>query len=316
MEGNSVTKHYKIEHKILTLADCAVMDAGKKPASFEIEGILFSHWDFDYKEGWRGADAWLAEGNVDAQNFVDAINAFRTKLNKLIPRISLIGQSYIEFTREAFVIHDIERDIAFLEYSQDIKAGGLMFMEQERDALVDLLSVDDIPESFYYYWNDAVNVPGYSAKLLLMFSALEAMAKGRNKSIFPKPRDLYRKILGDELEKEVFEETVGLRNRLVHGQHFSSNDSARNYLEIVHKKVIEYFNKEVLSKALLSEDVVSPQRHPFGAKEGGRWIIKRRDGTALFPLRDILSDFDQHGFQEPERYEHVFDTKNEIVRTY
>ena len=44
---------YRIEHKILTLAYCAVMDNKVKPASFEVEDIGFSHWDFNYIDGWK-----------------------------------------------------------------------------------------------------------------------------------------------------------------------------------------------------------------------------------------------------------------------
>ena len=186
-------KKYRIEHKILTLAHCAVMEVKEKPASFEIEGLEFSHWDFNFRDGWKDSDAWIATSEIEAENFIDAINVFRAKLNKLIPRISLICQSYIEFTREPFIIHDLSRDIAFFEYSQDVKSGGLMFMEKERDALAELLKHEEIPEPFYHYWNDAVNASGYSAKLLLMFSAMEAMARKRNKSVFKKPIDLYTK---------------------------------------------------------------------------------------------------------------------------
>ena len=191
-----------------------------------------------------------------------------------------------------------------------------MFMEKERDALVELLKREDIPEPFYSYWNDAVNVPGYSAKLLLMFSALEAIARKRDKSVYKKAIDLYNKILGEELAIEIFVDGDGLRNRLVHGEYFNGDDAGKNYLETVHKKVISYFNNEIFSKSFIPEDVVSPQRHPFGAKEGGRWIIKRKDGAVLFPLQDILNDFDEHGIHNLERYEYVFDTTNKLVKTY
>src|SRR3989344_2963966 len=267
-------KKYRIEHKILTLAHCAVMDKEKKPASCEIEGIEFSHWDFNFRDGWKDSDAWIATTEIEAENFIDAINAFRARLNKLIPRVSLICQSYIEFTREPFIVHDVSRDIAFFEYSQDVKSGGLMFMEKERDALVELLKHDEISEPFYYYWNDAVNASGYSAKLLLMFSAMEAMARKRNKSVFKKPVDLYTKILGKDLAIEIFADEDGLRNRLVHGEYFSGDDSGKNYLDTVHKKVVAYFNKEVFTNPFIEENVVSPQRHPFGAKQGGRCVVK------------------------------------------
>ena len=307
-------KKYRIEHKIFTLAHCAVMEVKEKPTSFEVESLEFSHWDFNFRDGWKDSYHWIATANIEAENFIDAINAFRAKLNKLIPRISLICQSYIEFTREPFIVHDVAKDIAFFEYSQDVKSGGLMFMEKERNALVELLKHEEIPEPFYHYWNDAVNTSGYSAKLLLMFSAMEAMAQKRNQSVFKKPIDLYIKILDKDLATEIFTNKDGLRNRLVHGEYFNGDDSGKNYLDTVHKKVIAYFNKEVLFKSYLQEDVVSPQRHPFGTKQGGRCMIKRKDGVKSFPLKDLLDDFDKHGFGSPERYEHIFD--NSIAQNY
>ena len=35
----------------------------------------------------------------------------------------------------------------------------------------------EIPDEFFYYWNDATNSSGYAAKLGLMFSAVEVLAK-------------------------------------------------------------------------------------------------------------------------------------------
>lgn len=307
-------KKYKIEHKILTLAHCAVMDKEKKPASFEIEGIEFSHWDFNFRDDCKESDAWIAVAEIETENFIDAINSFRAKLTKLIPRISLICQSYIEFTREPFIVHELSRNIAFFEYSEDVKSGGLMFMEKEREALIELLRHDEIPEPFYYYWNDAVNATGYSAKLLLMFSAIEALVKKDGQ----KDWELINGILGEDLVRELFgtklQSNTGLRHRLVHGEYFGGHDNDKNYLELIHKKVISYFNTKVFSKTLIQEDVVDPQRHFFGNKQVGRCIVKRKDGASLFPLKDLLTDFDEHGFGTPERYEHVFD--NSIAQSY
>jgi hypothetical protein len=303
-------KKYKIEHKIFTLADCAVMEKETTPASFEIEGIQFSHWDFNYRDGWLAADAWLSTAEVEAEGVFDAINNFRAKLSKLIPRISLISQSYITFVLEPFIAHDLSSDIVFFEYIEDVKGGGLMFMENEREALVLLLKRTEIPESFFSYWNDAVNASGYSAKLLLMFSAIEALAKKERK----KDWDLINSILGEDLAKELFEKENGLRHRLVHGEYFDGRDDSKNYLERIHQKVVRYFNTAIFSKSLISEDVVRPQRHPFGNKRSGQWFIKRKDGASSFSLKDMLDDFGSNGFRTPARYEYV--SGSELAKTY
>lgn len=295
---------YKIEHKIMTLAQCAVMGEKEKPASFSVEDVNFSHWDFNYRDGWI-SDAWLAEGMIIAENYKEAFRLFREKLMKIIPRLSLVSQSYIEFIGEPFLIHKIDSNIAFFRYTTDGHAVGLMFMEGEQKALNILLNNKQIPEEFYYYWNDAVNTTGYSSKLLMMFSALEALSRKRDKTVFKKPIDLYKKILGDSLAVEIFEDSNGLRNRLVHGEYFGSVDSGKDYLDQVHKKVITYFNEVILLDKLLHEEVVHPQRHPFGNKSESKDFVKLKESDH-FSLKDILKDFDENGFRNPARYEHYY----------
>ncbi len=296
---------YKIEHKILTLAECAVMDNKEKPASFDVDDISFSHWDFSYHDGWM-TDSWIAECTIQADNYRMAFDIFRKKLMRIIPRISLISQTYIEFLNEPFLINKIGSDIAFFRYTTDSQAVGLMFMEGEKEALNLLLENKSIPEEFYYYWNDAVNTIGYSSKLLMMFSALEALAKNRDKDLFKKPFDLYEKILGEGLSHEIFENTVGLRNRLIHGEYFNKDDSSKDYLDQVHKKVISYFNDSILNKKLLHDDVVNPQRHPFGNKIESRDFVKLIEKTLSFSLKSVLDNFSEKGFKDTSKHEHYY----------
>lgn len=309
----SALNTYKIEHRILTLSECAVMDKKGEPASFDIDGVNFSHWDFNYRDGWV-SDAWIAMSTITAENYVVAINELIKKLTKLIPRISLISQSYIEFISEPFLIHKVNSDVAFFRYITDARGGGLMFMENEQKALSKILEAKDIPETFYYYWNDATNTTGYSSKLLLMFSAIEALVK-KNGS---KDWDFIHKILGEDLVKELFgtkeQPNTGLRHRLVHGEYFTSRDNGKNYLELVHNKVIAYFNASVISESLIPENIVHPQRHFWGNKKQGNFVLRHKNGSASFSLKDLLKDFNDNGFRKPENYESVFD--NKLMNTY
>jgi hypothetical protein len=299
---------YKIEHKILTLAHCAVMENKEKPASFDVDGISFSHWDFNYRDGWL-SDAWIAEFNTEAKDSHKAFKLFRDKLVKIIPRIALISQSYIEFYGEPFLISKVNSDVAFFRYTKDVRSVGLMFMEGEQKALKVLLKSTEIPEAFYYYWNDAVNTIGYSPKLLLMFSAIEALVKKDGK----KDWNLINTILGENLTKELFgtrkNSSVGLRHRLVHGEYFNVGDQGKDYLDLVHKKLMTYFNKSIFKEDLVHEDVTHPQRHFFGNKEECRVFIKLKNGSKAFNFKDLIGDFNENGFRNPEKYEHVFDEK-------
>jgi hypothetical protein len=272
---------YEIQHRIETLANNAVMNENYAPPSFPLLDICFSHWEFTYRDGWSH-DYWLAIGTIEASNMHDAYNGFRAKLAKIIPRVALIGQCYVESVSQPFLIRRTDRDVAFLKYSRDTKGVGLMFGAQELKALKLLLENSQIPEAFYYYWVDAVNAFGYSSKLLIMFSALEALFKSatgkQNKD------EYYAKIesvLGPELKTELYgtkdNSNVGLRQRLVHGEYLSAADTT-NYVELIHKRLIGHFNDCIFKEKLIEENVVNPQRHFFGNRLQSSGFIRAKEG--------------------------------------
>jgi len=307
---------YKIEHKILTLAHCAVMDKKEDPASFKIDGVGFSHWDFNYRDGWL-TNTWLATTIIEAKDYHNARDEFIKKLSRLIPRISLISQSYIEYLSESFVIHKVGSDITLFRPTNNTKAIGLMFTEDQQKALKILLDNKTIPEAFYYYWNDTVNTIGYSAKLLLMFSAIEALVKKNGQ----KDWDLTNEILGTDLTNELFgtreRPNTGLRHRLVHGEYFGNQDYGKDYLDRVHNQVIRFFNKKIFNESLIRENVINPQRHFFGNKEECRFFVKNKTDKKLFSLKDLLQHFNDNEFPPfdgSKRYECVPD--NGLSTTY
>jgi hypothetical protein len=293
---------YKIEHKILALSHCAVMDNKEKPASFNVEGVNFSHWDFNYRDGWIN-DAWIATATIEANNLIDAINELGRRLSRSIPRISLISQSYVEYISEPFLVQKIDDEVIFFRFVGDMRGCGLMFRENQQKALNKLLENKEIPEIFYYYWNEAVNASGYLSKLLIMFSAIEAFAKNDGQ----KDLNLIKDMLGENLAKELYESKTGLRHRLVHGEYFSYEDQNKNYFEKVHNKVISYFNTKIFNEKLINENVVSPQRHFFGNKEQSNFFLKRKDGGRVFNFKDLLKDFNDNIHRIPENYAYVSD---------
>ncbi len=277
---------YKIEQKITTIIDNAGGDSGTP--SFSCNDIVFTHGKFTLMDAWV-SDYWYATLEVDAGNFRDAYSIFAKKLAKTIPRISLIGQCYISFTNEPFLItrKDKYDDIGYFKFIRNVKHVGLMFMNRDVSGLNILLNNTDIPDSFYYYWNDAVNTIGYSSKLLLMFSAIENLAKlPDGKKDWVK----VEKILGKELKDKIYTPNSGLRHRLTHGEYFNTSDSDDNYLDLIHKKVISYFNQEIFKSTVIDEAVVNPQRSPFDNKEqGGPYFIRNFDPEKNpFTLENII----------------------------
>ena len=138
---------------------------------------------------------------MDAPDFDQAYREFRGKLVRIIPRIALIGQCFIEYQAQPFLIRRLDRDFAFVRLSHDDGPVGLVFGDDELEALNILLVNKDIPEEFFYYWTDAVNVTGYSAKLVLMFAALEALVKKKDGD---KDFAKLECILGSELKKDLW----------------------------------------------------------------------------------------------------------------
>jgi hypothetical protein len=293
---------YKIEHRINTIARNAIREEGTNP-SFLVDEIKFSQWDFNPRDGWVG-DYWLAEAEIEAPRLLDAINTLRTKLIRIIPRISFICQSYTEFLSEPFLVTRDNCKFAFLRYAANRKSSGLVFNNKNRKALSALLEETRIPEEFYYYWNDAINTIGASAKLLLMLSAIDSLArKDRGRDW-----DKIKNILGEELTAYFFGTkklpNSGLRHRLVHGEYFKADDfKDKNYVECLHLKVIEYFNKSILLEDLIRVGVVRPQRHPFGNKEEGYFFLKPNEHCdSSMNLKSILKEVDLCGFNKLQSY--------------
>lgn len=297
--------NYRFEQQVETLAQNAVgkMKAG---AGFDALGLRFEQWDFNIRDGWLG-NAWLVTGNIEAKTFLEAYQTFWSRLARTIPRITFVSQCYAEWMAHHLLVIRDDLNLAFLRYVESTGGVGLMFRDQSRDALNLLLETTSVPEEFFYYWNDAVNNVGYSAKLLLMFSALEALVKIR---AGVKDHKKLENILGRELKEKLFgvkgASKSGLRHRLVHGEYFTEPDSATNYVEEVHKRVIGYFNSEIFKKELISLRVVNPQRHSAGNKREVQTYIRPKNGRPL-KLKAVLTDITKSDPFRLENYESVFE---------
>ena len=297
---------YKIEHKISTLAEnAATKDGGYD--SFTTEGVSFSQWDFTQRDGWRG-DAWLAMKEIDTINYKEAYRQFQLDLQKIVPRLSFVGQCYVASRQQPFLITKEASDIAFFHYVKERGPVGLIFMDKELKALEALLQNAAVPSQFFYYWGDIVNSTGYTPKLLLMFSAFESLVKD---SSGRKDWAKVERILGREL-KETFYGVIGdtkrgLRHRLTHGEYFNDSDSATNFVDQFHFKIVKYFNENIFQEQLISEAVVSPHRHFFGNIETSAFFIKPKTPEARPSLRAVLADFDENDIYSPRFYAHVLD---------
>jgi hypothetical protein len=287
---------YYIEHKVLTLLVNAVQETKDvEPKSFEFSDVRFEHWDFNFREEWSSDRAWITYSIIEAESAIDAINIFRTKLAHILPRVSFLGQAYTAYITQPFLIRKIDNnEIAIFRFGKESKGNPLHFSNEQRTALDILEGKQNIPNEFFLYWQDATNTTGYSSKLLLMICAIESLVKKSGKQ-GRKDWDKLDKILGKRLRKKFFGEKgnshKSLRNRLMHGEYLSEDDIKTNYMEILHKRTVKFFNKEVFKKGLMSEDVVRPQRNIFdNFVEWGPGFIKLPNKN--FDLRKAIKYFE------------------------
>lgn len=276
---------------------------GDKP-SFTADGITFTHWNFNHRDGWLD-DAWLAELELDAEDGSRALWDFKKRLFRIMPVVSLVGQAYTQYLVQPYLIAR-EDGVAYLYYPFDVGPVPLMFQEDEKRALDLLLASERIPEQFYLYWSDAVNALGYSSKLLIMFAALEAITRGANGN---KDIALQETILSKDLSDRIYTPRTGLRHRLSHGEYFSEDDT-ENYVELIHKRIISYFNDVILNEKLLEENVVGPQRHFFNNDNLLRIFIKQEDNEWPLELKKVLENcIHEDNDHIPRGYESIHDDR-------
>ena len=299
---------YEIQCRIETLANIAV-SSNAETLSFLSDEILFSHWD---RDPLSNSHFWLAKVNVKAGSKDNAISSFNNKMARQIPQIAFISQCYIEFACQPFLVKRFDKNFAYFRYVRESEAVGLMFGDTEKQALDALIINTEIPESFYFYWNDAINTHGYSSKILLLCAALDAMGKvGLSREDRKYKEKFYRtieEIIGPELMKVLWgtkqNPNSGLRQRLVHGEYFGQDDFEMNYVDCLHKSIIRYFNESILKQNLLDENVVAPQRHIRGSLEAYQNYIGSKEGNSL-ELRELVAEIDENGINNLIHYEWV-----------
>lgn len=283
---------YLIQKRIHSLIEYAVFDESRL-ISFGRNGIQFSAWEVDIATAWR-SKYWLVESEVESSDFNGAWKTFHQSLTTVASRIALVGQAYYMHLAQPFLIYRMDSAIAWFRHSIDRDAVPLMFDSNELNSLDALLNNRDIPQSFYLYWNDAINAFGYSSKLVLMFAALEILFQRASRTA----DEFYAEIevfFGPGLKRELYgtredRGRSGLRQRLVHGDYLSESDT-KNYVLVIHQHIVRYFNNGVLRESPINEHIVAPQRHPYGNMDWWEGFI-RSETAAPLRLKPVLEAFD------------------------
>lgn len=309
---------YKLEQRIHTLAHNYLELIPEHQPGFIVEDVSFLPWRVNEEDGCRTHPYWLTTWETEAENRWKAWRLFWDRLTLIVPRISLVSQCYIDYIHQPLLILREDYDTAFLVYVQEHKGVGLSFDEDELKALQFLLKSSNIPDEFFWYWNDATNATGYTSKLVLMLVAVETLVNKptpKGKGTPSKDWDKLIEILGPELKKEFWGEEGNsfnaLRHRLAHGRYFGPEHGGKNYVDLLHKRIVRYLNQILLKEDLLNESVVNPQRHPFGGEYFGHSFIRAHESARL-SLTDVMADMDSSC--EFTQYERV--VEQDLIENY
>lgn len=297
---------YVIQNRIYTLIDFGIYNE-ERLSSFTRADIQFSPWDGGLFFVGR-SNFWIAESEREAPDINEAWNSFNKDLTQVTSRIAFVGQAYLQTYQQPYLIKTANDRRVLFQYTRDRGSVPLMFMENELSGLYSLLQETAVPNEFYLYWNDATNTVGYSSKLVLMFAALEALFRKDRRVSKKAYYDKIDSVFGHELREELYgtqedKGRSGLRHRLSHGEYWGGQAAVRNYVEAIHKGIIRHFNSQVLGKSPLHENVISPQRHPFGNIEKWKGYV-RSESEAPLNLKDLVNAFDKD-FNNPPGIEIV-----------
>lgn len=287
---------YQIQKRIHTLLEYAIWEETTL-SPFTLDGIQFQSWNVE--SPWR-CQYWVTQAMVESANFAEAFKDFQKALAAIVSRIAFIGQAYHTDIGEPYLIHKTNADIAYFRHSRDRSPVPLSFGTNDLRSLITLDQARDVQAAFYSYWNDATNAVGYTAKLVLMFAALEVLFKKASRP----DEEFYADIgtvFGPELKKQLYgtkqNSRQGLRQRLVHGDHLSEHDTT-NYVQLIHQHIVGYFNGGILRNTPMNEHIVNPQRHPFGNWESWQGFV-RPIGGARLDLKAVQEAFDSDDSAPP-----------------
>lgn len=227
---------YIIQHKIDTLLNLW--------EPFEFRGYRLSPYNIDWAAGRH--DGWLAEKSIEANSVDEAFATFTDQLYKLVDRIAFIGQCHTTVDLETFAILKPDDDRFLYRFSKNRGAVPLHFNEEEIASLERLEGYEETGDVFRYL-REATNSPAFYTRLVMLVSALEAMAGELRENGF---RDVDREyiaeeILGDkELCDRLFGMGQGIRNQILHGGFVDPDIHGEvNYNGKIFEAIIDYFNE-------------------------------------------------------------------------
>lgn len=290
---------YRIQHKIKTLAQLSF----SKPEWTEIEIDWYkikNRW-FNIQQ-WPFWNAWIIEKNIEAWHYIEALNIFRRSFNIIAQRICFISQCYFEFLDESRLIEKLNNNpekIFILHDIRDRVPVWLYFTEKELKDFK-IIEKELIDNPCFMYLQASNNTLWYHAKLSLLCSALEALAGKEEKEskewIYTTyNKDIMKIILWDNYYNKIFGKNW-LRHKIQHWD-FINDFYWENYIEIIYKKILEYFNNRFSLN--FDTNIISPQRHFYWNLEYVNLFLKPKSQEQKIDLKEIPKKIEENlGKQE------------------
>ncbi len=280
---------YLIEHKIKTLAHvwakCITYD-----------GYEFRQWDRESQDK-PNARALISHKSIDAQTVNDAIYAFREGLFRLVDRIAFLSQCYTSTEVQPFMIvreNDNSEKILYLYYSKESEGVPLGFSDREIEGLKKLESYTEKGDVFRYI-REAANASSYYARLMMLISALEAIAGEKTGTKFKQTDKNYIRdhVLKDsDLYDKIYKYGDGIRNRLLHGGKVDLSETEHrdiDYVDKIYKAIVRYFNENY--GTAINTKVVKPLRSPYGNYEVYNLWLKPKEMRGALDLKTVIAQF-------------------------
>ncbi len=273
---------YIIEQEIDSLLKNHYFEWQKSITSFEFEWITFSEKNYSYWE-WAFWNKWIINCELEWENYKDVLNIYSYKISKIIPKISFIGQAYINYNYWSLLVKKWDIWLFFYRYNNE--PVWLNFWKNKQDILLDLYYNKDIPQEFFSYWYDLINTTSYTWKILLLCCSIESLLpkkhkwKTLNKEQSEHNKEvnkLRKKIIWNDLDNDLFwRDDKWLRHRIIHWEYFSPEDFKKNYVVEIHNRIIDYFNKEIINiDEKIPLWIIDPQRNLFINYKGQRCYLK------------------------------------------
>ena len=118
---------YRLEQES-TRSPKNAIDGEKGEYGFTVEQVSFSPWQTQGGPGWWTQDYWLVTSEVEAPNYREAWGVFIRNIVRIVPRMTLVSQCYMEHLGQPILIKRSDSDAAFIWWVLNRQPVGLMFI--------------------------------------------------------------------------------------------------------------------------------------------------------------------------------------------